>query len=163
MFQLGAWMVGDVIQAGSGSLSKYVGAFQEYLGGQHFDDNKEQIQKQISGITESVSVAVKELEQGVGVAINELSVNEEQVAASIEQLGDELSPVVSEFARSSTELVGQLEQFITNIEKNMDVNEKQTGEKLLQSLNNTFEKLNQSIESGVNQGLELQRDSSNSQ
>jgi len=152
MFQLGAWMIGDVIQTGTGSLSKYVGAFQEYLGSQEFEESKAQVQEQLTDITKSATEAVKGVEKEVSSAIKEFSVNEEQVAKTIEQLGDELSPMVSEAARSSTELVGQLEQFISNIESNAGSGEQQTGEKLLQSLVDTFEKLNKSIEEGAEQG-----------
>ena len=152
MFQLGAWMIGDVVQAGTDSLSKYVGAFQKYLGSQEFEDSKVQVQEQITDITKSATQAAKSVEQEVTAAIKEFSANEEQIAKTIEQLGDELSPVVSEVARSSTELVGQLEQFISNIESNADLGEQQTGEQFLQSLVNTFEKLNKSIEEGAEQG-----------
>jgi len=152
MFQLGAWMIGDVIQTGSGSFSKYVGAFQKYLGSQEFEESKNQVQEQITDITKSAAQAAKSVEQEVTTAIKEFSVNEEQMAKTIEQLGDELSPVVSEVARSSTELVGQLEEFISNIETHADLGDQQTGEKFLQSLVETFEKLNKSIEEGAAQG-----------
>jgi len=151
MFQLGAWMVGDVIQTGTDSLSQYVGAFQEYLGSSEFEQSKAEIQKQVSDMTKSAAAVVKDVEQEVSSAINELSIDEEQIAQTIEQIGDELSPIISEVARSSTELVGQLEQFIVNIEDNANLSELQSGEKLLQSLTNTFEKLNESIEEGTKQ------------
>ena len=154
MFQLGAWMIGDAIQTGTGSLSKYVGAFQEYLGSEEFEDSKAQVAEQINHATISAKEAVVMVEKEVTGAISELSINEEEMAKVIEQLGDELSPVVKEAARNSTELVAQLEKFIVNIEENADINEQQTGEQFLQSLVDTFEKLNQSIEEGVEQGQE---------
>jgi len=154
MFQLGAWMVGDVVQLGTGSLSKYVGAFQEYLNGQEFEQNKEQVQKQMTDVAKSATEAVKRVEEDVVAALNDFSINEEQMAQTIEKLGEELSPVVGEVARSSTELVGQLEQFIVNIETNADLGEQQTGEKFLQSLVDTFEKLNKSIQEGAEKGQE---------
>jgi len=154
MFQLGAWMIGDAIQTGTGSLSKYVGAFQEYLGSEEFEDSKAQVAEQINHATKSAKEAAVMVEKEVTGAISELSINEEEMAKVIEQLGDELSPVVKEAARNSTELVAQLEKFIVNIEENADINEQQTGEQFLQSLVDTFEKLNQSIEEGVEQGQE---------
>jgi len=51
----------------------------------------------------------------------------------------------------STELANQLEQFISNIENKANLDEQQSGEKLLKSLTDTFEKLNQSIEQGIEQ------------
>ena len=74
---------------------------------------------------------------------------------TIEQLGDELAPVVSEVAKSSTELVQQLEQFIVNIEESANLMDQQSGEKILESLAETFEKLNESIEEGASEGLKL--------
>jgi len=151
MFQLGAWMVGDVIQTGSDSLSKYVGSFQQYLNSQEFEQRKTQLQKEITDITESAAGAVKSVEQEMSAAIDEFSINEEQMAETIEQLGEELLPVVNDIARSSTELANQLEQFISNIENKANLDEQQSGEKLLKSLTDTFEKLNQSIEQGIEQ------------
>ena len=63
-----------------------------------------------------------------------------------------MSPVVNDIARSSTELANQLEQFISNIENTANLDEQQSGEKLLESLTETFEKLNDSISDGVKQG-----------
>lgn len=157
MFQLGAWMVGDVIQIGTDSVSKYVGAFQKYLNSEEFEDNKALVQQQISGLTKSASEVVKDVEKEVSNALNDFSINEEKMAKTIEQLGDELSPMVNDAARSSAELMKQFEQFVINVEENVDLNE-QTGEKILQSLADTFEKLNKSIEDGTKEGLELNRD-----
>ena len=153
MFQLGAWMVGDVIDAGTGSISKYVGAFQKYLGSDEFEDNKAVVQEQLTDLTETATAVVKDMEQEVTSAINELSINEEKIAETIEQLGDELSPVVGEVARNGSQLVQQLEKFIANIEENVDLSEQQSGEKIIESLAETFEKLNKSIEEGAEQGL----------
>ena len=80
MFQLGAWMVGDVIQTGSDSLSKYVGSIQQYLNSQEFEQRKTQLQKEITDITESAAEAVKSVEQEVSAAIDGFSINEEQMA-----------------------------------------------------------------------------------
>ncbi len=153
MFQLGAWMVGDVIQTGTGSLSKYVGAFQKYLSSKEFEGNKALVKEQLVGLTESATVVVKDVEQEVTAAINNFSINEDDIVETIEQFGDELSPVVSEVARSSAELVKQLEYFIANVEKSANLSELQSGERIMESLVETFEKLNQSIEDGAEQGL----------
>jgi len=149
MFQLGAWMVGDVFQTGTDSLSEYVGAFQEYLDSSEFDKGKAQMQKQITEITQSAAGLVKEMEQEVTSAINEFSINEEQLAKTIEKLGDELSPMVGEVARSSTELAGELEQLISELENNANLSRLKSGKKLVKSLTSTLQKLNDSIEKGA--------------
>lgn len=153
MFQLGAWMVGDAIQIGTDSVSKYVGAFQEYLNSKEFEENKALVQEQVSGLTKSATEVLSDMEKDVSSAMRDFSINEEQMAETIEQLGDELSPLVNEVARSSTELVKQLEQFVVNIEEKANLSEQQSGEKILESLVETFEKMNQSIEEGVEEGF----------
>ena len=153
MFQLGAWMVGDAIQIGTDSVSKYVGAFQEYLNSKEFEENKALVQEQVSGLTKSAAEVLTDMEKDVSSAMKDFSINEEQMAETIEQLGDELSPLVNEVARSSTELVKQLEQFVVNIEEKANLSEQQSGEKILESLVETFEKMNQSIEEGVEEGF----------
>ena len=155
MFQLGAWMVGDAIQTGSDSVAEYVGAFQEYLSGDEFQQSKEVVQEQLSNLSQSAAEVVKDVEKEMSTAMKEFSINEEQMAQTIEQLGDELAPVVSEVAKSSTELVQQLEQFIVNIEESANLMDQQSGEKILESLAETFEKLNESIEEGASEGLKL--------
>jgi len=158
MFQLGAWMVGDAIQIGTDSVSKYVGAFQEYLSGDEFEENKAIVQEQISGLTKSAAEVFTDMEKEVSSAMKDFSINEEQMAKTIEQLGDELSPLVNEVARNSTELVKQLEQFVVNIEEKANLSEQQSGEKILESLVETFEKMNQSIEEGVEEGFNFNND-----
>jgi len=153
MFQLGAWMVGDAIQIGTDSVSKYVGAFQEYLSGQEFEDSKALVQEQISGLTKSAAEVLTDMEKDVTSAMKDFSINEEQMVKTIEDLGDELSPLVNEVARSGTELVKQLEKFVVNIEEKANLSEQQSGEKILESLVETFEKMNQSIEKGVEEGF----------
>ena len=153
MFQLGAWMVGDVIQVGADSVSKYVGAFQEYLSGEEFEENKALVQEQLSGLTKSAGEVLTDMEKEVSNAMKGFSINEEEMAKTIEQLGDELSPLVNEVARNSAELVKQLEQFVVNMEEKGNLSQKQSGERILQSLVETFEKMNQSIEQGVEEGF----------
>jgi len=153
MFQLGAWMVGDAIQIGTDSVSKYVGAFQEYLNGEEFEENKALVQEQLSGLTKSASDVLNDMEKEVNNALKDFSINEEEMAKTIEQLGNELSPLVNEVARNSAELVKQLEQFVVNMEEKGNFSEQQSGERILQSLVETFEKMNQSIEQGVEDGF----------
>lgn len=153
MFQLGAWMVGDAIQIGTDSVSKYVGAFQEYLNGEEFEENKALVQEQLSGLTKSASNVLNDMEKEVNNALKDFSINEEEMAKTIEQLGNELSPLVNEVARNSAELVKQLEQFVVNMEEKGNFSEQQSGERILQSLVETFEKMNQSIEQGVEDGF----------
>lgn len=154
MFQLGAWMVGDVIKTGTGSLTNYVDAFQTYLNGSEFEEGKAQVQAQITDITQSASAAVKTVEDEITTAINDFSVNEEKMAETMNQLGDELSPIVGEVAKSSSELIQQFEQLVTNIESTVEQSDAPSGEKLIESLIGTLEKLNESIEEGVKESQE---------
>lgn len=150
MFQLGAWMVGDAIQVGSGSVSQYVDAFQKYLQGDEFQAGKAQVQEQIGQATNAAKEAMKTVEQDVVQAMNEVLASEGEMAKAVEDLGNELSPVVKELSKSGSLLIEQLEQFAKGLE-NTQQGEQQAGQNLMESLLATMEKLNQSLEEGTKQ------------
>ena len=50
MFQLGAWMIGDAIQLGSETLSEYVGAFNNYLQSDKFQQDKTVVTEQVNKV-----------------------------------------------------------------------------------------------------------------
>jgi len=60
IFQLGAWMVGDAIQIGTDSVSKCVGAFQECLSGDEFEENNAIV---LSGLTKSAAEVLTDMEK----------------------------------------------------------------------------------------------------
>lgn len=148
MFQLGAWMVGDAIQLGTGSVSDYLQSFQDYLKGEQFQQDKAQVTEQINAATQAAQVAVEQAEKEVSDAIQEMADSEQEMAAAVEQLGQELSPMMQELGSSGAQLVEQLQRFTQGLQ-NTDKEEQQTGKALMDSLLETLEKLNQSIEQGV--------------
>lgn len=148
MIQLGAWMVGDAIQLGAGSLSSYAQAFQEYLQGDEFQQDKLNFEQKMNEVTVAASGALKSLEQDIEKASSEFEVTEEEVAAVIEELGEELSPVAEELSRSGAQLMQELEKFALGLEDSNSAEQK-TGQQFLESLTAALEKLNESIEKGA--------------
>jgi ABC-type transporter Mla subunit MlaD len=144
MFELGAWMVGDVIQLGSGTLSDLFESFTGYLEGDQFDEDKQQVQKQLSDAALAAKQAVSGVEVDLNQAIEDLKTSESKMSTAIDQMGEELSPTVRELSESGSQLIAQLEEFAQNIEIQVQQNP-QFGEELLQSLVNVFGKLNAEI------------------
>jgi len=148
MLQLGAWMVGDAIQLGSGSVSDLVQSFQDYLQGDKFQQDKAEVTAQIGAATTAAQEALKTIEQDVNTAVQELVDSEGDAAKSIEQLGEELSPLVGELAKSGTILAEQLEQFTKGLQEAQN-EEQQAGQTLIDSLTAMLEKLNRSMQQGA--------------
>jgi len=148
MFQLGAWMVGDAIKVGSSSVSEYVDAFQKYLQGEQFQQDKQQVQQQINVAENVARETIKSVNTEVNNAIEELSQLEEPAAEAVEQLGNELSPVVEELAKSGSAVIQELEKLTQGLEQAQQ-QEQQAGETFLASLLATLEKLNNSVNSGL--------------
>lgn len=148
IFQLGAWMIGDAIQVGMGSISQYVDSFQQYLLSDEFANDKEKIEIEVNGATMSAVQAMEAMGKDLNQAINELADSEEEIAAAVEQLGNELSPVVEELAKSGSRLAAELEKFATGLEAAAPA-EQQTGQRLIDSLIAMLEKLNASMERGA--------------
>lgn len=159
MFQLGAWMVGDAIQLGVGSISSYVDAFQEYLKSDEFQTDKENMQVSINGASVSAAEAVETVGRDLNRAIQELVESEDEIVAAVEQLGDELSPVVEEMSRSGSKLAVELDRFAEGLESSNQT-EQQSGQRLLDSLIAMLEKLNDSMEQGAAQEKSAEPDDS---
>jgi len=148
MFQVGAWMVGDAIQLGTGTVSDYVQSFQDYLKGDKFQQDKAQVADQLNAAKEAAKVAVEQAEKEVTAAMKDMVDSEQEMAAAVEQLGEELSPMLEELGNSGAQLITELEKFTKGLQQT-DTGEQQAGKELMQSLLRTLEKLNQSIEQGV--------------
>lgn len=148
MFQVGAWMLGDAIQLGAGSVSDYVQSFQDYLQGDKFQQDKAQVTEQLNAAKQAAQVAVQQAEKEVASAMQGMIDSEQEMAAAVEQLGEELSPMLEELGSSGAQLITELEKFTEGLQKT-DQGEQQAGKELMQSLLRTLEKLNQSIEQGV--------------
>ncbi len=145
MFELGAWLVGDAIQVGSGTLSDLFESFTGYLEGEQFQADKEQVRAQLSAAAMAASEAVSSVETDISQALSELKVSEGEISSAIEQMGEELSPVVRELSESGSQLIQQLEQFAQNMESDSQ-SDSQFGEELLQSLQGVFEQLNSELQ-----------------
>lgn len=145
MFQLGAWKVGDAIQLGAEAVSEYVSAFQDYLGSEKFQQDKEIVQDQINNATEVAKEALKAVEEDLNNAAEQIKGQEKIAAETLEQLGEELVPLVEELGQGSSELVAELERFTQGLEET-NADERQAGEVFLDSLLQTMERLNDSME-----------------
>lgn len=154
MFQLGAWMVGDALQIGAGSISHYVESFQNYLASDEFSQDKENVESQINGATLSAAQAIEAAGQDMSKALKEVIASEDEIVAAVDQLSNELAPVVEKMARSGSQLTVELEKFAAGLESSSEA-EQQSGQKLLDSLIAMLEKLNSSIETGATQGVKV--------
>ena len=148
MFQLGAWMVGDSLDIGADSLTSYVDAFQKYLKGDGWQQDKKAITDQAQQAAEVAEVVVKQATEEVGKLTTELGKVEGEVAAAVEQMGSDLAPVFGELAKSGQSIIQELEKFTQNLEQK-DGEEKAVGTDFIQSLEKALETLNKSIEEGV--------------
>ena len=145
MFQLGAWMVGDTLNIGTESLSTYVDAFQRYLDGEKFQQDKqvvqgvaEQLGKEVQGAARVFGEEVKKITEDLGAA-------EQKAANAINQFGKEVVPVLNEFSKSGQAVVEELEKFSENIQQ-QNPEAKELGGTVLSSLLETLEKVNNSLE-----------------
>lgn len=145
MFQLGAWMVGDSLNAGSDSLSGYVDAFQRYLNGDQFQQDKQTMQNAAQQLGKEVQGAAEAFTGEVKKAAEDIGITEEKAAQAIEQLGTELAPVIGELSKSSKAVVEELEKFTKNIEE-QNPEGKELGSTILSSLLKTLEQVNQNLE-----------------
>ncbi|MBX2846865.1 MAG: hypothetical protein KTR16_00985 [Acidiferrobacterales bacterium] len=154
MFQLGAWMVGDAIQLGSDTLNDYVGAFTEYLQSDKFQQDKNTITEQVDIVSDEAQKTIESLGIEFSNAMQDLTSSEGEAAEALEQLGEELSPVVQEIAKSGSLLMAQLEAFTESLEQT-EASEQQAGQTFLESLTTTLEKLNESLDAGVEEAEEV--------
>lgn len=153
MIELVAWSVGDAIQVGSGELSGYVDSFQDYLQGEKFQDDRARVEQGVREMAEVASQAMKTVEQDLANAMSEVNVSEEELAAAILELGDELSPIAEEMAKSGTDLMAELEKFTQGLES-ATAQEQESGQKLIESLVETIEKLNDAAERGAKRSVD---------
>jgi len=160
MFQLGAWMVGESLDLGNNSLLGYVDAFQKYLAGDKFQEDKKSLQEGVKQLGKEAEGMAGALTQELKKATGDMGQVEQQAAQVVEQLGTELAPVMGELAKSGKVLVEQLDQFAKNIEQ-QDAEGKQLGTTVIESLAKALEKVNDSMDQAVAEGQEeVTKDSS---
>ena len=157
MFQLGAWMVEDAIQLGSGTVSQYVETFQDYLQSEKFQQDKEVAREQIDSARNVAQEVFKNLESELAKATEDLAASEQAAAQAVEQLGNELAPMVEDMAGGSARLMEQLEQFTEGLEQ-IEPGQRLAGQQFLASLLATLEQLNQSMEQGGRNNSETDKD-----
>ena len=151
MFELGAWMVGDAIQLGVGTASKVINSFQNYLQGDDFTQDKQELNAKVQAASEAAAEAVQGLQLSLSQAASDFKVSEQLAADSLTQLGEEFAPIVEELAATGAKLAEQVEQVEQGL-KQMQPEQRKAGEQLLASLLETIEKLDQSLQQGLQQG-----------
>lgn len=153
MIELVAWSLGDAFQAGSGELSGYVDSFQQYLKSDEFEDDRAQVEAGVKEMATVAAMALKTVEQDLAAAMSEMTVSEEELALAIQQLGDDLSPIAEEMAKSGTDLMFELEKFTQGLEK-ATVEEQAAGQRLIESIIATIEKLDTAAERGTQRSVD---------
>ena len=156
MFELGAWMVGDAINIGGGTLSGYVAEFQKYLDSDQFEQDKTQVQQQIQQAGEAAKEAIKAVNNDMNKAVEELSDSESEAAKAVEQLGKELAPVVAELGKSGAEIMQELDKLSENLEQKTESNQ-ELGANFLQSLLVMLQQLNEGLNAGQQTGQETEK------
>ena len=145
MFQLGAWVVGDSLNAGSESLSSYVNAFQRYLDGDQFQQDKQVMKSAAQQFGKEVQGATQVLTEEFKKTIKDIGITEEKAAQAIEQFGTELAPVIGELSQSREVVVNELEKFTKNLQE-QNPEAKELGKTILSSLLKTLEQVNDNLE-----------------
>jgi hypothetical protein len=153
MLELVAWSVGDAIQAGSREISGYADSFQEYLQGETFQADRARVEEGVKEMAAVATETMRTVEQDLAEAMSEISLSEEELAAAILELGDQLSPVAGEMAKSGTDLMAELEKFSQGID-NSTAEEQASGQKLIESLIATIDKLDRAAERGAQSSVD---------
>ena len=148
MLQLVGWGVGSGFDAGLEGIS----AFKDYLKSDEFERDKANAGIALDEGMKAAKDGLQEAGKTLEATINGVNLSEQELAAVVEELGDELAPVVKEFAQSGTELMLELERFAQNLEDTSAENQ-DSGEQFLESLTEALNTLNQSFEEGIEDGL----------
>jgi ABC-type transporter Mla subunit MlaD len=148
MLQLGAWMLGDAIQVGQGTLSEYVQSFQDYLSGDDFERDKAAVKQQFDNARDQANAAMERLGSELQATGEALAESERQAAEAIEEMGQQLAPMVEDMAGDGARLAEELQRFAESLEQ-QSREERQAGEAFLASLLTTLERLNLALEEGL--------------
>ena len=148
MIELMAWSVGDAIEVGSKELVSYVDMFQGYLNSPQFQHDKNEVKQQFNRSADELINSLKIIEQEIHSSLDDVEVNEEKIAKALEQLGEELTPLVEEFADSGDQIAIELEQFFARLEQRMSDHGRSKAKlssETLESLIQSLEQLNQRL------------------
>lgn len=151
MLQLVGWGIGSTFEAGTDSIS----AIKDYVKSEEFQRDKAGVGIALDESLAAAKDGIVEAEKTLEKVIGEMDLSEEELAAVVEALGDEMGPLVQEFAQGSTELMVELERFAQNLE-HAGTDDQQTGQQFLESLTKALETLNESFDEGIEKGLDTQ-------
>ena len=148
MFELGAWMVGDAIQLGQGTVSDYVESFQDYLKSDEFQSDKDMVAERIESARVAAEQGVKKVEQELARAANDLAASEENAAMAIEKLSEEMAPLMKELGSEGAQMMQQLQQLSAGLAQS-DPEQQAAGERFIASLLEALKTLNDGFEDGI--------------
>lgn len=148
MVQLVGWGIGSSIDAGAETLS----AFSDYLKSDGFKQDKAKVGVAIDNGLSAAKSGFRDAERELERTIAEINISEEELAVVIQELGEEMGPMVTELASSGTELLFELERFADKLESS-SLEDQRSGEKFFNSLNHALEALSERFNEGVEQGL----------
>lgn len=149
MLQLVGWGLSGTVTAGVQSISE----FKNYLGSDEFRREKDQLSTAIDESLSAARQSFKEAEQAIQDVSKDINLSETELAALIDELGQEMAPMVTELTKGGTQLMLELERFSNNLEQ-QTVLDRQRGQAFLDSLTQALQSLNQSIDDGVDQALD---------
>lgn len=153
MFDLVAWSVGGAFKSSSNELIGYADEFSSYLDSDEFKNDKALVEQGVTDLANSATEAIKAVEQDLAEAMSDIDVSEEELLKAIESLGDDLSPLAKEMAKSGTDLMLELERFAQGLD-NVSPAEQARGQRLIESILAAIERLNDSAEEGIKESLE---------
>lgn len=150
MLELMAWSVGDAINESDKEFTSMIKGFQDYLKGDDFQRSKDDVKNQMKDVAGAAGSAMNTIKQDINEAFDEMVAAEEEMAIAIEDLGNELSPVVEEMSKTGTELALEMERFAQSLEQ-ATPEERESGQRLMESITEMLTKLNDSMEKGAEQ------------
>lgn len=154
--ELSAWLIGDVMQLGADTISKTIETFQNYLGSDKFAQDKAVVQKQINNAAQATEQIISSLESQVNDVLQGVVESESDAIESVEQLTEELAPVMEDLGEKGVEVAKQLDQLVQNMKQSAvdESGEKPVGSGIVIALLEALANLNTSLESGVQSGVE---------
>jgi hypothetical protein len=122
MLQFGAWSIGDAISVGPETAANYLLEMQEYLEGQDWEQQKQEIREQIRSAGNSAQQAVNEVSEDLDETVEKLRQLEDEAIETSgllgEQIGSDLNEILEEFRQSGEALAVELEKLAKQLEEN---------------------------------------------
>lgn len=161
--ELSAWLIGDVLQLGVDTISNTLETFQNYLGSEQFSQDKAVVQQQIGNAANAAEQIISSLEAQVNDVLQGVTESESEAIQSVEQLTQELAPVIEDLGEKGVEVARQLDQIVQNMKHSAvdESGEKPVGSGIVIALLEGLSSLNASLEKGVQNGVELSDETSN--